>query len=237
MLDQLTQDSSVAYNMRVEAATALNGTVKPANAESGELMVLASGAKVTPEQANRPYYLAARVAAARTAANAEPILLDALACGPSDEARLMLFEKEVALGHNAMALAAIDPLVNDGSNTYPVPRWAQNRGDDGDTPATETALSQIPEGQRFKVASELAAIYERGGNLPSAVSWIATAISLGGESNEARKLGVHKTELEARMAVDVENASHRPVIESSLDQPNVVRPRIIAADHSGGAQQ
>jgi cellulose synthase operon protein C len=236
-LDQLAQDSSVAYSVRVDAATAMNGAAKPASAGSGELMLLASGARVTPEQANRPYYVASRVAAARTTANAEPILLDALACGPSDEARLMLFEKEFALGHNAMALAAIDPLVNNSSSTYPVPRWAQNRGDDGDAPATETALPQIPEGQRLKVASELAAIYERDENLPSAVSWFATAISLAGESSEASKLETHKTDLEAQMTVDAENASRRPVIQESLDQPNVVRPRIGAADHSKGAQQ
>ncbi len=236
-LVQLAQDGSVAYGMRVEAATALNGAAKAANDGSGELILLAFGATITPEQASRPYYLAARIVAAHTAANAEPILLDALACGPSDEARLMLFEKEFALGHNAMAVAAIDPLVNNSSNTYPVPRWAQTRGDDGDAPATETALSQIPEDQRLKVAGELAVIYERDGNLPSAVSWIATAISLAGESSETKKLEAHKTELEARMAVDAQNASRRPVIQVSLDQPNVVRPRIAASDHGKGAQQ
>lgn len=237
LLVQLTEDSSVAYSVRVDAATALKGATKPTSALSGELMLLASGATITPEQANRPYYLAARVAAARTAANAEPILLDALACGPSDESRLMLFEREFALGHDAMALAAIDPLVNGGSNAYPVPQWARNRGDDGAAPATQAALPQIPGGQRFKLASELAVIYERKGNLPSAVSWIATAISLGGESSEVGRLASHKAELEARMAVDAENASRRPVIQASLDQPNVVRPRIAAVDHGKGAQQ
>jgi tetratricopeptide (TPR) repeat protein len=237
MLAQLAQDNSVAYSVRVEAATALNGAPVPVNSGSGELKLLASGVPVTPEQANRPYYLAARVSAARTAADAEPILLGALACGPSDEARLMLFEKEFALGHNAMALAAIDPLVNNSGNTYPVPRWAQNRVNDGETPAAETALPQIPRDERFKVASELAAIYEGYGNLPSAVSWIATAVSLGGDSNEARRLKGHKAALEARIAVDVENASRRPVIQAPLDQPNVVRPRIAASDHSKGAEQ
>jgi hypothetical protein len=236
MLAQLAQDNSVAYSVRVEAATALNGAPVPVNSGSGELKLLASGVPVTPEQANRPYYLAARVAAARTAADAEPILLGALACGPSDEARLMLFEKEFAFGHNAMALAAIDPLVNDAETAYPVPQWAQH--DEGFLARRgESALSQIPGADRFKVASELAAIYERSGNLPSAVSWIATAISLDGDSNEAKRLQSHKTALEERMAVDVENASRRPVIQTSLDQPNVVRPRIAASDHSKGAQQ
>jgi tetratricopeptide (TPR) repeat protein len=237
MLAQLVGDNAIPYSARVEAATALNGAAKPATAGSGELMLLASGAKVTPEQANRPYYLAARVAAARAAANAEPILLDALACGPSDEARLMLFEKEYTLGHDAMALAAIDPLVNNGGNTYPVPRWTQNREYDGQGPASDTQLPQIPRDERFKVASELAAIYERTGNLPAAVSWIATAISLGGDSNEAKRLQSHKSALEAQMAIDTENASRRPVIQASLDQPNVVRPRIASSDHSKGAQQ
>jgi tetratricopeptide (TPR) repeat protein len=237
MLVELVQDSSVAYSVREEAATALKGAAKPTNAGSGELMLLASGAKVTPEQANRPYFLAARVAAARTAVKAEPILLDALACGPSDEARLMLFEKEFALGHDAMALAAIDPLSNNNGDGYPVPRWAQNRGVDGDAPANDTALPQIPADERSKVASELATIYERDGNLPSAVSWIATAISLGGDSHETKLLQSHKTALEARMAVDAENESRRPTIQVSLDQANVVRPRVAATDRSKGAKQ
>lgn len=236
-LIQLVQDSSAAYGVRIEAATALNGAAKPQNTGSGELSLLASGAKVTPEQANRPYYLPARVAAARTAADSLPILLDALASGPSDEARLMLFKKESTLVHDALALAVIDPLVNDSSHAYPVPRWAQNRGTDGDTPATATALPRIPQDERFKVASELASIYERDGNLPTAVSWIATAISLSGESSDTKLLEGHKTELEARMALDAENASRRPVIQVSLDQPNVVRPRKVAADRSKGAQQ
>ncbi len=237
MLVQLLQDSSIAYSSRVEAATAFNDPANPANAGSGELMLLASGARVTKEQANQPYYLAARVAAARTAVNAEPILLDALASGASDEARLMLFETEFGLGHDALALAAIDPLANNTGNNYPVPQWAQNRGDEGASPATETALTQIPADKRFKVARELAAIYERDGNLSSAVSWLATAISLGGESIDAKRLESHKAELEARMALDAQNASRRPVIQASLDQPNVVRPRVAATSQSKGAQQ
>jgi tetratricopeptide (TPR) repeat protein len=237
MLAQLLQDNSVPYRARIEAATALSGSPKPASAGSGELMLLASGPRITAQQANRPYYLAARIVAARTAANPEPILLDALACGPSDEAHLMLFEKEFALGHNAMARAAIDPLVNNSGNTYPVPQWAQRRGDDGSESAAETALPLIPADQRFKVASELATIYERDGNLPSAVNWIATAISLSGDSNNAKTLQAHKKTLEAKMAVDAENASRRPVIQASLDQSNVVRPRIADVDHSKGAQQ
>jgi hypothetical protein len=80
-------------------------------------------------------------------------------------------------------------------------------------------------------------IYERDENLPSAVSWIATAISLAGESTEAKKLDTHKTEVEARMTMDAENASRRPVIQESLDQANVVRPRVVPADHGKGAQQ
>jgi hypothetical protein len=223
--------------VRVQAATALNGAGNQAPLGSGELTLLASGAPIAPEQANLPYYLAARVAAARNASNAEPILFDALACGPSDEARLMLFEKEFALGHNAVALAAINPLVNDAGNQYPVPRWVQNSEGDAQEQASGAELAQIPEKQRFKVAGELATIYERTGNLPSAVSWIGTAISGGGDVKEQRQLEAHKATLEKRMAVDAENAIRRPVIQASLDQQNVVRPRIAAPDLGRGAQQ
>jgi cellulose synthase operon protein C len=237
MLLVLAQDSSVAYSVRVQAATALNGAGNQVPLGSGELTLLASGAPIAPEQANLPYYLAARVAAARNASNAEPILFDALACGPSDEARLMLFEKGFALGHNAVALAAINPLVNDAGNQYPVPRWVQNSEGDAQEQASGAELAQIPEKQRFKVAGELATIYERTGNLPSAVSWIGTAISGGGDVKEQRQLEAHKATLEKRMAVDAENAIRRPVIQASLDQQNVVRPRIAAPDLGRGAQQ
>jgi hypothetical protein len=237
MLLALAQDSSIAYSVRVQAATALNGADGQAPFGSGELTLLASSAPITPEQANRPYYLAARVAAARTASNAEQILFDALACGPSDEARLMLFEKEFALGHNAMALAAIDPLVNGAVNQYPVPRWVQVSEGDAQAQASGMQLPQIPAKQRFKVAGELAAVYERTGNLPSAVSWIGTAISLGGDAKEQRQLEALKTALEKQMAVEAENASRRPVIQASLDQQNVVRPRIATPDLSKGVQQ
>ena len=236
MLVELSQDSSVPYSVRVQAATAVKDAGKPAALGSGELALLASGAPVTPDQANRPYYLSARVAAARTASNPAPILFDALACGPSDEARLMLFEKEFALDHLAMALAAIDPLVNNAEAAYPIPQWAQ-RDNGFRMRRGESLLGKIPETDRFKVASELAAIYERRGDLPSAVSWIETAISLGGDSNENRRLENHKTVLKAQMTINTENASRRPVIQESLDQPNVVRPRVVATDLSKGAQK
>jgi hypothetical protein len=237
MLLSLAQDKLTAYSVRVQAATALNGAGAPASLGSGELTLLASGAPIALESANQPYYLAARVAAARTATNPAPILFDALACGPSDEARLMLFEKQFGLRHDAIALAAIDPLVNGADSAYPVPRWAQNPEGNADEPVASTQLPQIPEDQRFKVASELATIYERTGNLPSAMSWISTAISLGGDSKQAKQLEAHKTALEARIAVENENTSRRPVIGASLDQQNVVRQRIAAPDQSKGAQQ
>ena len=236
ILAQLAQDKSVPYNERVQAATALKGAPAPANLGSGELDSLASGSPIAAAQANRPYFLPARVAAAHSIANNESILFDALACGPSDEARLMLFEQEFVLGHNAMALAAIDPLVNGVETAYPVPQWAQH--DEGFLARrAQSALPQIPVTDRVKVASELAAIYERMDNPDSALTWLKTAISLAGESQQAKQLEAREAALQARMAIDAENASREPVIQQSLDQPNVVRARVTEANVTKGAQQ
>ena len=236
MLIALAQDNSVAYSVRVQAAKLLKSAAKPASLGSGELTLLVSAAPIAPELANRPYYEAARIAAARTASNRAPILLDALACGESDEARLMLFDTEFAQKHDAMALAAVGPLIDADWESAPIPQWAQN--DDGfRARRSEIVLAKISAEDRMRIARELAVIYERIGDLPSAMSWISTAISLHSDANGAKQLEAHRAALDKRIAVEAENAGRRPVIQASLDQPNVVRPRVVMPDARKGAQQ
>jgi hypothetical protein len=148
----------------------------------------------------------------------------------------MLFQKSFDLGQNVLAIAAIDPLVNSAQVAEPLPRWAQNdAGYQGRI--ADTALPQIPARDRVKVASELAEIYERIDDPATADSWLRTAIGLAGDSESAKKLKSKATALEARIATETENASRRPVIQESLDQPGIVRPRIAATSKIEGAQQ
>jgi hypothetical protein len=142
----------------------------------------------------------------------------------------MLFHAEFALGHNALALSTIEPLLSSTDNSYPVPRWARSResGDEEhDTGARELPL--VPAADRFKVAEELAELYEREKDLSSATAWLDTASALSGEPGRRKELQNRATALRARLALEAGNASRRPVIQESLDQVNAVRPRLVSA--------
>jgi hypothetical protein len=227
---QLSSGSLVPYSVRAQAAEALHGANNTVNPGSAELALLASNNPIAAEQADVPYFLPARVAAARTARNPKKLLLDALSCGAGNDARLMLFHAEFALGHNALALSTIEPLLSSTDNSYPVPRWARSResGDEEpDTGARELPL--VPAADRFKVAEELAELYEREKDLSSATAWLDTASALSGEPGRRKELQNRATALRARLALEAGNASRRPVIQESLDQANAVRPRLVSA--------
>jgi hypothetical protein len=238
-LAELASDNHVAYELRTQAASALGGANEVANLGSSELMLLSSGGTIGAQQADKPYFIAAPTAAAKSIHNPEKLLLDALSYGPNQEARLMLFHAAFALGHNALALAAIEPLLSAPADLNPMPSWAQSGDDEQNaTPVETTVLPRIPQADRARVVEELAALCERTGDLAQAVAWLDTAGDLAKDSSHAQKLKGHAAMLQARMANEVQNAGRRPVVQDSLDQPNVVRPRIAATKNQAlGAQQ
>jgi tetratricopeptide (TPR) repeat protein len=143
-LASIAADSSQNYDLRVQAAIALQQTsagteaIKKASLGSSELNLLASG-KVTPQQAQQPYFAAARIAAADalgdsvkhdTAASdatqrtmRTALLRQAIAISPAglsgpagytgDALRLSIFRAEAAFGHDSTALDAIQPLLDE----------------------------------------------------------------------------------------------------------------------------
>lgn len=247
VLTQLASNNYASYDVRVQAASALRGAKNVVNLGSAELMLLSSGGGggIAAPLADKPYFLPARVVAARTAPAPERLLLDALAYGAGDDARLMLFHAEFKVGHDALALAAIQPLLSGQSDSTGTPRWAQSDNDsnsssseDNQEPASNTGLlPRVPPGEKSKVAEELAAIYERTGEFASAISWLNSAGVLAADSSHAQGLREHAAVLQAKLSREVQNATRRPVIQESLDQTIVVRPRIAsAANHAIGVQ-
>jgi tetratricopeptide (TPR) repeat protein len=112
-LTAVASSSQATYALRTRAASELNGRAGAADLHSAELALLASGKPIAPQQADKPYFLPARVAAAATApAAAKPaILRKAIAVAPSDFLRLTIFRAEFALGRSDLAFAAIQPLL------------------------------------------------------------------------------------------------------------------------------
>jgi hypothetical protein len=124
MLSAVASDASQSYVLRVQAALAMRG-VKADTTKLGseELRLLASG-KGGEQQAQQPYFVAARMAAAEAlpdVARRVELLRQAIAIAPSglpgvdgftgDDLRLGLFRAEAAAGHDAIALDAIAPLL------------------------------------------------------------------------------------------------------------------------------
>ncbi len=109
------------YATRTQAAIGLKGRGGAQDLHSAELTLLASGKAILPEQADKPYFLPARMAAANAApATAKPgILRKAIAVAPSDALRLSIFRAEFTLAHNELALAAIQPLLESPGGYVP----------------------------------------------------------------------------------------------------------------------
>jgi hypothetical protein len=124
MLSAVAADSGQSYELRVQAALAMRGNSGDAmKLGSDELRLLASG-QIAAEQAQRPYFTAARIAAADSlsdGAQRTELLRQAIAISPAglagvdgftgDELRLKIFRAEAAAGHDATALAAVGPLL------------------------------------------------------------------------------------------------------------------------------
>jgi hypothetical protein len=126
---------------------------------SEELQLLAAG-KVTGLQARQPYFVAVRIAAAEdlsAQANAERLALlhEALAIQPSgfeettnatpmrftrNDLALRVFRDEAALGHNATALVAVEPLLHATNGYAPETSYSGNEDEvEGESNAAEDA--------------------------------------------------------------------------------------------------
>jgi hypothetical protein len=147
------------------------GARATSNLRSEELRLLAVG-KATPEQAQQPYFAAARIAASDAAqdpAKREQLLREAVAVSPSGLAiqdvsagfagsalRLRIFRAEAELGHDAVAFYAIEPLLNgpySQATQFTNNDGSENQPADGDTYAAEDSISTAAAGDEENLAN------------------------------------------------------------------------------------
>ena len=109
--------------------------------------MLASSRAISAEQADRPYYLPARIAAAATAPAVQRpgVLREALAVMPGDSLRLHLFRAEFALGHMERALAAIQPLLENPAGHGQQPDADSDTETDTETADSPQAADEQPQ--------------------------------------------------------------------------------------------
>jgi predicted Zn-dependent protease len=242
-LATLAARNEAAYEVRTQAATALAGARPQVNTGSAELQLLAAGEVPAAAAANQPYFLPARLAASQklTDEAARALLLRAaLADVPrSDVARAQLFRSLAKLQQDEMALLCFQPLLpaswmrggfvsldeeegpaaeesagsSDGSS-------AENRPVD---PLRAVSLNRAQVGE---LTAELGRVYARLGNLDAALQQLRMARTLAPPASRSA-LNRDLNAVLAEQKLRSENDRRRPLIHDALQQPGIVRPRLL----------
>ena len=232
-LAAVAADPKARYAERLAAAEALKGHAPPSPATgSGELDLLVRGCP-SPEEAGKPYFVEARIAAAACGPDTktnERMLRTAIATAPGKIAlRLQYVRAAFGSGLNARALIAAEPILENGS--FYGQRYEEASG---------AFLSEGSYGEhKIPVLSTIRP--EDAAKL----TWLAIhAREKRHENDDARQLAqkasveeqdparrkAFETEskrLETEVAREQENEARAPKIHVELDQDQVVRPRLL----------
>lgn len=200
-------DNQADYQLRAEAAR-LSAPHGVASVAGTELALLASGA-VTPQAAEEPFYVEARIDAAAHAANPSAQLAlwqGAMAIAPADpRVRLGALRATLALQHDNLALA-----IDQAGRAFPQPQLSNS-----EHAALDQALSRAAE---------------RVNDLSSAERYLRAAIALTPLASRA-PLNTRLNGLIAETSRRAKNAARQPQVKDVIEQDRIVRPRI-----PGGAQ-
>jgi hypothetical protein len=191
------------------------------------------------------------------------ILRAAIGFAPSDLLRLSLFKAEVAAGEDDRALAALTPLMTDNrgynyrysyrsdtgnlsagidsSGPEAVNTGQQAEADEGDSTSSDSeqvspvAIPVIVSSRAEKLAFslEVAKMHERLGQDSEAVTWLTQAAKLTSDGTEKAMLIKRLDAARQRIEIAEDNDSRRPVVQASIDQAILVRPRLSAARAGG----
>ena len=245
-LATLAASPLIDYELRTRATLDLRGaSTMPLG--SRELDLLAANT-ITIEQAQQPYSAKIRMAAAGlfntpvkiATAQKESLLREALAITPNgvdvEAIRTGIFHADAELGHDALAMAAIRPLLDTlqlpASTTDTEPSVETTV--DADSPqqaATEVPLEQAADSRAalLVAASDVA---WRMGETSNAMQYLQAAIKLARPSPQRTAWRQKQAQRQTVLRRTQANAIRRPVIHAPLDQSVSVRPRLVAAKES-----
>ena len=208
-LARVAESPKERYAVRVEAARAFaSAGGRLGRRAQTEIDWLRATSDLTPAAADRPMFVAARLAAAERAT--EPsvrisLLLAAVAADPAGAGlRVPLFRAELAGGKPADAIEAIQPIL------------AHNRS------LTNIGLTAAA---RARLARELGEAHQQVDRLPEAVRFFTIALE-GQSAAERAPTRQRITRLNEEIGRRARNTARQPHIVEALDQPQLVRPRI-----------
>ena len=236
-LAAVARSRDAAYDVRAAAALAL-GRAKAAIADLGsaDLGFLSAGGTVAAIERPLFYYSRVEAAAAQKDAAVRVRLLSAaVAIQPEgDPARLALFRAAAGSRRWSLAVAALTPLV-ESSNVYrgegSESEMGENEDDSAPGPAApEGFLARIslPPAERALVARTLADALQKLDRLAEARTHFQTALALEPDAAARAQLRQRLAAIRAELARRARDEQRRPRVSLDLEQPNLVRPRLLA---------
>jgi tetratricopeptide (TPR) repeat protein len=250
----LASSDKAAYAIRTEAAQTLAGKRAAANLGSEELNLLAIG-KISAEAARKPFFFAARLAAAKTTGTLTTgtlttgtvttgtlttgtlriaLLKEAVAMRPeSDAARIALLEAAIGAKDSHLVVNAAAPLL--GEVSYGTEEGDDNGADEADVDATRwsaglaASLNGLPAPERAQVLTGVADAYRQIGEDNAALGRYFQAWHLDDDAARRRRLTTEIRDVRATIARRTANEQRAPVIHKTTDQNHPVRPRLLAS--------
>jgi hypothetical protein len=242
MLSAVAADPTAPYADRESAARSLKGHGAPASG-SAELKLLAQSGCPLRDDADKPFFVYAREAAAACAPNAgvaEILLRKALATAPVDaQVRLQYIFAAFAAGRDVQALLAAQPLLqNDGGygqnfepsdagaepQSYPSPPQEMNASENPPQRTLSLASMKPADAAWFGAHAIRAAEAQR--NLQQALN-IAQSISAVLRDPSLRKpFDDERKRINAELQLEAENDARAPNVHAELAQDRIVRPGV-----------
>ena len=198
LLAAVMSDSQAPYILRAEAARL--AAPQRIGEPGTELALLSSGA-VSPDAAEKPFYVEARMAAS--------LWMQALAIAPEDDrVRLGAIRAALTQHRDNLALALAQVAAPAEPVGFVLPRMP------------------LSNDQRANLAESLAAAAERLDDLSRAAQYLRTAIGLRPVDQRAA-LQKRLDAIVAEQGRRAKNAARRPVIRDTIEQDQIVRARIV----------
>ena len=235
--------ANVSYDLRLQAAQALVGHSHP-DLGSGELNLVSGGA-VASTAADKFYFYAARIQAAKSMSDPRmklQLLSHCIVDFPRrDDARVPLFQAAVDSQSYEFALGAMEPLLQTQFllNSAPdaaVANYAEEElivdsteAESGnDATGSPAAAQGLSRAEQARVAQRIGDTMSHVNRLSDAVSYYQTARRLETPA-VARKALLHKiADVKATLRTQHQNAGRQPLLHEALEQDRVVRPQLLA---------
>lgn len=220
-LAALASNPLAPYATRTMAAQSLAGTHTAGVSGSAELTLLARGS-IKPAEAQQPYFVAARIAAAKAAPAQDRISLlrQVIGMAPGNlRARITLLHSAIHAHQNHLVLNTARPLIASTYSYHPYSFQSST--------LTAAGLKTLKPSEQAALYAGIAAAYRAAGQLADARSNFKTASKLEPNAATSKPWLQAAEALKQTMRRNATNASRAPNIHSDLGQNHAVWPRLL----------